>query len=111
MTDTSAQVGTYVGEGGILLHLDESRPGTPADPLMAKQLAKGALRAADDTELEADAKGEVVHGRPATTAPVGQWREWAIGQGLPKHEAADMSKKALLMWADMGTEDLDSGVV
>jgi hypothetical protein len=113
MTDTSAQVGTYVGEGGILLHLDESKPGMPADPLMAKQLAKGTLRRADDTELEADAKGEVVHGRPATSASVGQWRDWAITQGLAKYEAEGMSKKALLLWADQGgTEDPDSaGVV
>lgn len=113
MTDTSAQVGTYIGEGGIVLHLDESRPGVPADPLMAKQLGKGVLRRADDTELEAEAKGELLQGRPAASASVGQWRAWAISQGVPKHEAADMSKKALLLWADQdGAADLDdAGVV
>lgn len=125
MTDTSAQVGIYVGEGGILLHLDESRPGSPADPLMAKQLAKGALRPASVSELEAlanalaaaeEGKGKlvvIVQGRPATSASVGQWRDWAISTGMPKYEAEGMSKKALLMWADAdGAEDPDSaGVV
>lgn len=106
MTNTSAQVGAYVGDGGIVIHLDQAKSGVPADPLMAKQFAKGTLRLATDAEAETEG---VVHGKPSSNALVGVWRDWAISNGLPKYEAEGMSKKALMLWADSDVSDLDGG--
>lgn len=88
-------MGAYVGAGGMLLHLDE-----PLDPLYAKQLAKGDLRHATVEEEAGQAPG-----RPSQSASVGQWREWAVESGLPRHEVEGMSKKQLQTYA----ESLDEG--
>lgn len=100
MPNTPPTVGAYVGAGGSLVHLDESRPGMPADPLMAKQLAKGSLRLATEPEAAGEAPS-----KPAGSAPVAQWREWAVANGLPPYEAEGMTKKALLLWADDPSAD------
>lgn len=99
MSATPARSGAYVGDGGILMHLTESKPGQPANEHMAKQLAKGTLRPASVPEAAGEAPS-----RPATSATVAQWREWAIGAGLPAYEVEGMSKKAILLWADPDAE-------
>lgn len=88
-------MGAYVGAGGMLLHLAE-----PLDPLYAKQLAKGDLRPATVEEEAGQAPS-----RPASSAGVGQWRDWAVETGMPKHEAMGMSKKQLMEYAESLDED------
>ena len=88
----------YVGAGGTRLHLDE-----PLSPQMAEQIAKGQLQPvvaspADPVEATGGAPGEglaegpAAADRPAKSAPVAEWRAYAVARGMSEDDAAAATK-------------------
>jgi hypothetical protein len=96
----------YQGAGGLRLHLDE-----PLSPQMAEQVRKGHLvPVADDVAVEPEApKTQTASERPATNAPVADWRAYAVSLGMSEDEAKTSTKAELTDWAEVADDSKAAG--
>jgi hypothetical protein len=87
---------------GRLVVVDED--GTQVDlPDPDPELARGAV---DTTDTNTDEQGDP--GRPAKSAPVADWRTYAVALGCDEDQAAAMTKAQAITWADQAGDTTDT---